>query len=261
MKKTDADTLIQKNRFSGIQRLLGNEALDRLKKSHILIVGIGGIGSWAAESLVRSSVGTITLVDYDEVCITNTNRQLHALTSTVGKAKAKVLKDRLIDINPDCKVITIEEFFSSDNVESIFETKYDVVIDAIDALSAKALLAKVCRDKNVPIVITGGAGGKMDPTKITIDDLGKTISDPLLQKLRKYLRQKYQFPRGKKAKFGMMAIYSTELPHLPEACEANSDIAGPLDCATGYGTASYITASFGFFAAYQTVSTLVKNID
>lgn len=258
MKNIDTNTPILKDRFSGIERLLGPDALDRLKSSHVLIVGVGGVGSWAAESLIRSGVGNVTLVDYDEVCITNTNRQLHALTSTVGKAKAKVLKDRLIDINPDCKVITVEDFFSADTLEGIFKTKYDVVIDAIDALSAKALLVKACRDMSIPIIITGGAGGKMDPTKIAIDDLGKTISDPLLQKLRKYLRQKFNFPRGKKAKFGMMAIYSTEIPHLPEACDTDNKIAGTLDCATGYGTASYITASFGFFAAYQTVSTIIK---
>ena len=202
----------------------------------------------------------MTLVDYDEVCITNTNRQLHALTSTVGKTKTNVLKDRLLDINPESDIKTIEDFFSSDSLDSIFSSPFDLVIDAIDALSAKALLIKTCRDKNIPVVTTGGAGGKTDPTKIAIEDLAKTINDPLLQKLRKYLRQKLEFPRGKRAKFGVQAVYSTELPSLPDSCEP-SDVAGKLDCATGYGTASYITASFGFFAAYQAVKILVEDKD
>jgi tRNA A37 threonylcarbamoyladenosine dehydratase len=242
-------------RFSGIERLLGKEALVRLSSSHILVVGLGGVGSWALESLVRSGVGEVTLVDFDEVCVSNINRQLHALSSTIGKSKAKVLHDRCKDINPECKVNVIEDFFSADTEGQIFSSNYDMVIDAIDALSAKALLVKLCRDKNIPLIVTGGAGGKTDPTKIIIDDLAKTLNDPLLQKLRKFLRQRYEFPRGKRSKFGVMAVYSTELPVLPENCE----VAGSLDCSTGYGTSSYITATFGFFAAYKAIDQVLAS--
>lgn len=250
-----SDTKNENLRFSGVERLLGKQALERLSHAHILVVGLGGVGSWALESLVRSGIGQVTLVDFDEVCISNTNRQLHALSSTVGKSKAKVLADRCKDINPECQIRIIENFFSADTEQDIFSVTYDLVIDAIDALSAKALLVKLCRDKDIPLIVTGGAGGKTDPTKITIDDLAKTLNDPLLQKLRKFLRQRYEFPRGKRSKFGVMAVYSTELPVLPENCE----VAGTLDCSSGYGTSSYITATFGFFAAYKAVECLTKH--
>lgn len=245
----------QKTPFSGIDRLLGNGSVDTLSMSHVLVVGLGGVGSWAVEALARSGLGFITLVDYDEICVSNINRQLHALTSTIGKSKAKALKERIHDINPECQVTVIEDFFSSDSAEQILATPYNIVIDAIDALSAKALLAKACRDKSIPLIVTGGAGGKKDPTKIAIEDLAKTMNDPLLQKLRKYLRQKMDFPRGKRSQFGIIAIYSTELPNEPENCEITG---GSLDCATGYGTATYITATFGFFAAYKAVEYILK---
>jgi len=159
------------NRFSGVARLYGIEGLKRLLHSHVLIIGLGGVGTWAAEAIARSGVGHMTLVDLDEVCITNTNRQIHALTNTVGKSKVMVMKERILAINPQCKVNAIEEFFTDKSADAILDIKYDYVIDAFDSLQNKCVLASKCKERNIPLIITGGAAGKRNPALLKIDDL------------------------------------------------------------------------------------------
>ena len=256
-------------RFGGIARLYGAQGLANLLKSRVLIVGLGGVGSWAAESLARSGVGAITLVDLDDVCITNTNRQLPAISGAFGKLKIQVIKERILAINPQCHVHAIEDFFTAKTADAIFDHHYDYVIDAIDSLQNKCVLVAECRDRKIPIIITGGAAGKMNPTQITLSDLGESINDSLLFRLRKRLRQEFDFPnaakstRTKKQKFHMMCVFSPEEPvfptsdggtcHIPEA-----DTNLKLDCESGMGSVSHITATFGFMAAGHVINTLGK---
>lgn len=256
-------------RFGGIARLYGVQGLKNLLKARVLVVGVGGVGSWAAESLARSGVGSITLVDLDDICITNTNRQLPAMSGHFGKLKIQVIKERILAINPQCAVTTIEDFFTATSAEAILDKKYDYVIDAIDSLHNKCLLASMCRDKNLPVIVTGGAAGKVNPTQIQIADLGECINDSLIFRMRKRLRQEFNFPSGasstrsKKQKFHMMCVFSPEDPMFPTAdggvC-AIPDLETNLkmDCETGMGSVSHITSIFGLMAAGHVVNTIAK---
>ena len=177
------------SQFSGVSRLLGQNVFDKIKTAHVTVIGIGGVGSWSAEALVRSGVTSLTLIDLDDICITNTNRQLHALVETVGKMKVRVLKERLLKINPNASVHAIEDFATKDTIEEIIPKK-GVVIDAIDSLSNKAFIASYCRQHSLPLVICGAAAGKQDPTLIRCDDLEKSAQDNLLKRLKKKLSTK-----------------------------------------------------------------------
>lgn len=256
-------------RFGGIARLYGVEGLKKLLDSHILIVGLGGVGTWAAEALARSGVGSITLVDLDDICITNTNRQIHAHDSMFGVMKVKAISDRIQAINPQCKVRMIEDFFTESSADIILDQKYDYVIDAIDSLNNKCLLALKCRDKNFPLVITGGAAGKRNPTMIKVDDLGLVCNDSLLFSLRKKLRQEFNFPSGanftrtKKQIFNMTCVYSPEEPIFPKndgtvCLVADSDTNLRLDCETGMGSITHITGTFGFMAASHVIAQITN---
>ena len=243
-------------RFGGIARLYGNTALERFAKAHVAIVGIGGIGSWAAESLARSGVGSLTLVDLDELCLTNTNRQIHALHDTVGRAKVDVMAERIHAINPDAEVDARPAFFTEKNAEAFLTENFDAVIDAIDTMRPKCLLLASCHQRGTPVVTCGGAGGRRDPTRIQRGDLSETGGDAMLLQVRRNLRSEYGFPKGESRvrPFGIPAVFSTERPvypqcdgevshHRPEALEAG------IRCDAGFGTATHITATFGLFAA------------
>lgn len=245
-------------RFSGIERLYGAGSLDKLQAAHICIVGIGGVGTWVAESIARSGVGEISLIDMDEICSSNTNRQLHALTTTVGKSKVQEMKNRIELINPDCKVHAIEDFLTQDSLECLITPQFTWVIDAIDSLSNKCLLINYCKTNNINIITLGAAGGKKDLSKLKLDDLSKTRNDKLLQKVKKQLRQKYNFPRADK-KFLVPCIYSEEMASLPElSCDIeNSSL--KLDCSSGFGTATHITGSFGFFASAFVIQKITES--
>ena len=249
--------------FLGIERLYGEAFVERLKQSRLLVVGLGGVGSWAVESLCRSAVGNIILVDYDDICISNTNRQLHTLQSTVGKSKAEVLKERCLQINPEVKIEVHQEILSADNLESIIGKNIDFVIDAIDSVKAKCELIAYCKKNNIPIIVSGGSGGKVDPTQIQIADITKAFNDPLLQVVRKNLRRFYHFPRGEK-KFGISCVFSPEARIMPQACEIDTEGAAvkqgrSLDCATGFGASSFVTGSFGFFAVSYCLNEMFKD--
>jgi len=250
-------------RFGGIGRLYGADALARLRAAHVCVVGIGGVGSWAVEALARSGVGHLTLVDLDEVCVSNVNRQLHALNPEVGRAKVEVMAERVRGINPECEVRPRLEFFTEANADALLGSHHDFVVDAIDSLTNKCLLLAKCRDRQIPVVTCGGAGGRRDPTAIRVADLALTTHDRLLQKLRDKLRKDFGFPRGEKM-FGIDAVYSPEPPVYPArdgtVCgqrETGADgEALKLNCDSGFGTATFVTGTFGFVAAAHVVRSI-----
>jgi tRNA threonylcarbamoyladenosine dehydratase len=247
-------------RFGGIDRLFGAKAGERLKRSHVCVIGLGGVGSWAVEALARSGIGQITLVDLDDVCISNVNRQLHALDGTFGKPKVDVMGERVRAINPDCDVHIRHEFFLKSNAETILSSGFDYVLDAIDSPSKKCFLIALCREKRIPVITTGGAAGRRDPTAVEIVDLAFTSHDRLLEEVRGKLRLRHGFPRGEQP-FGVDCVLSRETVVYPkedgsvctERSEAN-DLR--IDCNTGLGTASFITGTFGLTAASRIVQNL-----
>lgn len=251
----DLDEIDFDRRFGGIGRLYGAAALARFLRSHVCVIGVGGVGSWAVEALARSAIGSLTLIDLDNLAESNINRQIHALTDTLGQAKVSALAVRIAQINPYCHVTEIEDFISAENLPAMIgEGRYDYVIDAIDNVRAKAALIAYCRDKGIRLISVGSAGGQVDPTRIEVRDLAKTEQEPLLAKVRKRLRSEYRFPRGDKVRFGIDAVFSTEplsAPLVELACavdaEATSGVTG-LNCA-GYGSAVVVTATFGLVAA------------
>lgn len=239
----------RERRFGGIKRLYGETAAQHISNAHICIAGIGGVGSWSAEALARCGVGRITLIDLDMVAESNTNRQIHALGDEYGKAKVDAMAERILQINPTCTLHRIEDFVTPDNVTELITDSMDLVIDAIDQVRAKAAMINHCRRHNIPIVITGAAGGKTDPTRICSDDLSRTTQDPLLARVRTLLRKEYGFPRAPK-KMGVTAIYSTEpITRTSQACSTTSTApqSGGLNCA-GFGSSVCVTAPMGFAA-------------
>jgi len=262
-------------RFSGITRLYGRAALARFQAAHVCVIGIGGVGSWAAEALARSAIGKITLIDLDHVAESNINRQVHALESELGKAKVLAMAQRIRGINPECVVTCIEDFVTPDNLEETLGRGFDFVLDAMDGVKAKAALIAFCRERGLPLVTVGGAGGQSDPTRIEVRDLSRTEQEPLLARVRKLLRQKYNFPRSLKRKFDIEAVFSMEPTALPAgegaACELDEHEADEhepadapgitgLNCA-GYGSSVCVTASFGFVAASRVLAALAASIE
>ena len=249
-------------RFGGIARLYGTAGLEKLRAAHVAVIGVGGVGSWTAEALARSGVGNLTLVDLDEVCVTNTNRQIHALEGAIGKAKVDELSVRISKINPDCKVITRQKFFTEETAESILKDGFNYLVDAIDGLSNKCLLLNECRKRKIPVITCGAAGGRRDGTAVRIADLTKAKYDKLLFKVRKQLRQKHGFPRGTK-KWNLACVFSQEPVMYPQTdgtvCEVKSieDGSMKLDCEGGLGAATQVTGAFGFAAAGFVVGELV----
>jgi tRNA A37 threonylcarbamoyladenosine dehydratase len=250
-------------RFGGIARLYGDAALAAFRQAHICVIGVGGVGSWAVEALARSAIGRITLIDLDHLAESNVNRQIHALTDTLGQAKVTALAERIAQINPCCEVSEVEEFVTDENIATlIVPGRFDYVIDAIDNARAKTALVVHCRAHQIPLVTIGSAGGQMDPTKIAIIDLSRTEQEPLLARVRKRLRAHHGFPRGTKNKFGVDAVYSTEPLRHPELCTTDDDAPGitGLNCA-GYGSAVVVTASFGFVAAGYVLRKLAEKAE
>lgn len=236
-------------RFGGIDRLHGAATLARYRAAHVCVVGIGGVGSWTAEALARSGIGTLTLIDLDHVAESNINRQAHATEENLGKAKVAAMAERIRLINPACVVHEIEDFVTTENAATLLAGNFDVVVDAIDQVRAKVAMIARCGEMQRPIVVAGGAGGKSDPCRIRIDDLSRTEQDPLLAKVRAQLRKHHGYPRDSRRRFGVSAVYSNEplQPSLAAACDVPA-ASGGLNCA-GYGSSVCITASFGLFAA------------
>jgi len=248
-------------RFGGIRRLVTRSGLDRLRRAHVCVIGLGGVGSWAVESLARTAIGQLTLVDLDDVCISNVNRQLHAVNGELGKPKVEVMTRRVLAINPDCLVHPVHAFFLKSNAREILETRFDFVLDAIDSPARKCLLIALCREQSIPIITTGASAGRRDPTAIQVMDLAFSSHDRLLQEVRKKLRTRHGFPRGA-SPFGVECVVSREPVKLPETQETapgngRSQRDLHLDCDTGFGTGSFVTGTFGFVAAARIVRGIV----
>jgi tRNA A37 threonylcarbamoyladenosine dehydratase len=242
-------------RFGGIARLYGERALERFQAAHVCVIGVGGVGSWVVEALARSAIGRLTLIDLDNVAESNINRQIQALSSTVGMPKIEALQARIAQINPLCEVTLVEDFIGEDNLAQMIgegaPARFDYVVDAIDSVKAKAALIAYCHARSIPLITIGGAGGQLDPTKIEVRDLARTEQEPLLKKVRKILRARYGFARGEKNKYHIDAVFSMEplrYPESGEACEVDANSVTGLNCA-GFGSSMVVTATFGMIAA------------
>ena len=244
-------------RFGGIGRLYTPEGLSKLRQAHVCVIGIGGVGSWAVEALARTGIGKITMIDMDDICVTNINRQIHAMTGTVAQLKTESMKERVERINPECVVEIIDDFISPENIPEYLNRGYDYVIDAIDSVKTKAALIAYCKRNKIKLITTGGAGGQTDPSQIQIADLSRTIQDPLASKVRSLLRKEYNFSQNPKRKFGVDCVFSTQpliFPKMGEGCE----ISATMNCANGFGAVTMVTATFGFFAVSRVVDKLLK---
>jgi len=237
---------LQRRRFGGLDRLYGRDGAGRIRAAHVVVVGVGGVGSWAAEALARSGVGRLTLIDLDHVAESNINRQIHALESTVGQAKVLAMRDRVVQINPECAVTCIEEFVESGNWPALLPVPVDAVIDACDQVQAKTAMAAWARSARARFISVGAAGGKRLAHKVDIDDLACTTHDPLLAQLRYRLRKHHGAPRDGK-KMAVACVFSRESVAPPDAsCGVEGD--GSLNC-HGYGSVVAVTATFGQCAA------------
>ncbi len=248
-------------RFSGIGRLYGADALPRLRAAHVCIIGVGGVGSWIVEALARSGIGALTLIDADDVCVTNTNRQLPALADTVGRPKVDVLAERARAIWPGCAVTARAEFFTQSNAVELLEPAFDFVVDAVDRMSTKTHLIHTCRTLNLRVLVCGAAGGRRDPMAIRAVDLGFAGQDELLRQVRRKLRRDYGWEHGTckhATPMGVPCVFSPEHPVYPHAdgsCRpvAEDEASLRMDCASGFGAATHITGVFGFIAASEII--------
>lgn len=255
-------------RFAAVARLYGASAAARLRQSHAVVIGIGGVGCWAAEALARSAVGALTLIDLDHIAESNTNRQIHALGDAYGCAKVLAMGARITDINPQCRVQTIEEFITPDNVAALLPAAADVVLDCIDQARAKAALLAHCVAQGIAVVTCGAAGGRLDPTRIRHADLALVEADPLLAKVRYWMRRQHGFASngaGRARKLGIAAVYSDEPIRRPLAAYDAHGLAAAVDpgaglaCA-GYGSSVTVTAPLGFAAAAQAIGMLLASL-
>ena len=255
LNKNNDETIDLKRRFSGVESLYGDSAIGCFMQAHIIVIGIGGVGSWVAEALARNAIGEITLIDMDVVAESNINRQLPALSSTIGKNKIDVMATRIDEINPNCKVNLIDDFASEDNLSEMIDDKADYVIDCIDNSRVKSALIAWCKSRKIKIITVGGAGGQTDPSLIKVSDLSRTEHDPLLSKTRKILRQNYGFSSNTKRRFAVPCVYSTE--HLKRSQRMTEAMS--LSCAGGLGSSVMVTASFGFIAVALVLKKLLNN--
>jgi tRNA A37 threonylcarbamoyladenosine dehydratase len=266
-------------RFAGVGRLYANTGdessstedtvMARLARAVVAVVGLGGVGSWAAEALCRSGVGNLVLIDLDDLCLSNTNRQLHALTSTVGRLKIEEMKRRLLDINPHCSITLVHDFVTTDNAHDLLKNLHlTALLDAIDGSKEKAALLAACCDMGISVITTGGAAGRKDPTKIVCEELTVATGDKLLATVRKDLRKHYGFKpglpfyetqKGKKVKpWGIDCVYSTEEPKgVPSG--SIIDTGSLRRCDSALGTACFVTGAFGFAAAGRVVDMIAHN--
>ncbi len=258
---------MNEERFGSLARLYGEPQLEKIQQAHICVVGIGGVGSWVVEALARSGVQQLTLIDGDDISRSNMNRQCHTLESTIGKMKAEVMKQRVLDINPDCRVQAVEQYLSDENIFELLlpgeQKPFDCVIDAIDRIKYKALMIYFCKRNKLPVVTTGGAGGLLDPSQIEVKDLSRTWNDPLAASVRLALRQVHNFARNPKRSFGVPCVYSTEQQRYPDkdgkVGYQKPGVAGlSLDCSFGYGSSVMVTSTFGFVAAAKAIELILK---
>jgi len=257
---------VLRERFAGIDRLYGRGSTKTLAQKHVCVGGLGGVGSWAVEALARSAVGRLTLIDADEICLSNTNRQLFALDGQYGRGKADVLALRCRAINPKLEVNVIPSFLTSANLDDLLGRDFDLVLDACDSFRSKVEMIAWCRRRKLPLIVSGSAGGRTDPTQVRIRDLSRTEHDALLALVRKKLRAEFNFPKNQDRYFGVPAVYSLENVKYPQAdgsvCGTRpalgADAALKLDCGAGLGAATHITGAFAFAAVARAMDILLK---
>lgn len=250
-------------RFKGTQTLYGESAVNTFAAAHVYVIGVGGVGSWAAEALARTAVGTITLIDLDVLVASNVNRQLPALDSTFGQSKIAAMATRIREINPNVTVHLVDDFLSIDNVDTLLPSRHDakmavdqgcpmVILDCVDDMSAKLAIALHCRFNKLKLICAGGAGGKIDPRQVTVGDLRDTYQDPLLAKLRNKLRHEKGINSALKDKFGIRCVYSTEPPRVDKGCQVSG-----LQCG-GYGSAVVVTSVVAMLMVSEALQLLIK---
>ncbi len=253
-------------RFAGIDRLYGRGTVARLQRCHVAVIGMGGVGSWVVEALVRTGVGRLTLIDADDLCVSNTNRQLPALEGQYGRNKAEAMAERCRAINPDVDVDAVAAFVTPSNLDVMLDRGFDLVIDACDSFRSKVELIVWCRRRKLPVITVGAAGGRIDPTLVRVRDLSRTEHDAMLALIRRKLRAEFNFPKSPKRYFGVSAIYSLENVRYPQpdgsVCglrpQLGPDAALNLDCGSGLGAATHITGAFAFAAAGKAIELLLR---
>lgn len=254
------------DRFAGVDRLYGAGTIARLARKRVAVVGLGGVGSWAAEALARSAVGHLTLVDADDLCLSNTSRQLPAIAGQYGRNKAQAMAERCRAINPAIDARAVEAFLTPGNLDDLLDDGYDLVLDACDSFRTKVEAIAWCRRRKQPVITVGAAGGRTDPTQVRVRDLSRTEHDAMLSLIRKKLRGEFGFPKNHDRYFGVPAVYSLENVRYPQAdgsvCgvrpTAGGDAALKLDCGTGLGAVTHLTGAFAFAAAAKAIEMLLK---
>lgn len=254
------------DRFGGIDRLYGRGALARFSACRVAVVGLGGVGSWAVEALARSGVGHLTLIDADDLCVSNTNRQLPALEGQYGRAKVRAMADRCRAINPAIEVASVESFLTAGNIGELLGGGFDLVLDACDSFRSKVELIAWCRRRRLPLIVCGSAGGRTDPTQVRVRDLSRTEHDAMLALIRKKLRGEFNFPKNPGRYFSVPAVYSLENVRYPQAdgtvCGVRppigADAALKLDCGAGLGAATHVTGAFAFAMVAKALGLLLK---
>lgn len=251
-------------RFAGVSRVIGTPSSQYFRQSHICVVGLGGVGSWAVEALVRSGLEHITLVDGDDICISNSNRQLPASSDNIGRLKTEVLKARMLQINPDLNCEIESNFLLPAQTQNFVEKPFDLIIDAIDHIPTKAALIASARRIKKRIVCSGGAGGLRNPMAICVKDLSRTTQDPLLSAVRKLLRQDYGFPQNPQRRFAVPCVYSEEQAVFPDGkggvvSKRQVDQSSmKMDCSSGFGALMPVTATFGMMLASLAMEKIIQ---
>jgi tRNA threonylcarbamoyladenosine dehydratase len=253
-------------RFGGIDRLYGRGALACFRRCRVAVVGLGGVGSWAAEALARTGIGALTLIDADDLCVSNTNRQLPAIAGQYGRGKADAMAERCRQINPDIAVEPVASFLTPSNLDALLEPDFDLVLDACDSFRTKVEAIAWRRRRKQAVVTVGSAGGRTDPTQVRVRDLSRTEHDAMLSMIRKKLRGEFNFPKNADRYFGVPAVYSLENVKYPQAdgsvCGLRpalpADAALKLDCGAGLGAATHVTGAFAFAAVGKTLDMLLR---
>ncbi|WP_425487560.1 tRNA threonylcarbamoyladenosine dehydratase [Marilutibacter spongiae] len=254
-------------RFAGIDRLYGQGAVAHFSRCRVAVIGMGGVGSWVAEALARTGIGHLTLVDADDVCVSNTNRQLPALAGQYGRNKVDAMAERCRAINPSILVDPVARFLTAGNVAELLEPGFDLVVDACDSFRSKVELIAWCRRRKLPLVVVGSAGGRTDTTLVRVRDLSRTEHDAMLALIRKKLRAEFNFPRSPSRYFSVAAVYSLENVQYPQpdgsVCGVRPKVDGEagfkLDCGGGLGAATHVTGAFAFAAVGKAIDLLLRS--
>jgi tRNA A37 threonylcarbamoyladenosine dehydratase len=253
-------------RFSGVDRLYGSGSVARFRRARIAVVGLGGVGSWAVEAMARTGIGQLTLIDADDLCVSNTNRQLPAIVGQYGRGKADVMAERCRAINPAIEVDAVPSFLTPANLDDLLDRNYDVVLDACDSFRTKVEAIAWCRRRKRPVITVGSAGGRRDATQVRVRDLSRTEHDSMLSLIRKKLRGEFNFPKNAERYFGVSAVYSLENVNYPQpdgsVCGIRPKVSGDaglkLDCGGGLGAATHVTGAFAFAAVGRVLELLLK---